>query len=81
MRTSTPVPGEYYGRPRSDGAVFSIAGYRTMSIRTTGGYKKVYYHLPGDDPDALTIDMMEDVAKMIYVALTNMANDASLNQR
>jgi hypothetical protein len=49
-----------------------------MSIFTTNGYKKVYYHLPGDDPDAVTIDIMEDVAKMIYVALTNMANGAGL---
>ena len=78
MRTSAPVPGVYYGRPRSDDVVFSMAGYRTMSIGTTDWYKKVFYHLPGDDPDAVTIDIMEDVAKMIYVALTNMANDASL---
>jgi len=78
MRTSASVPGTFYGRPRSDGVIFSFAGYRTMSIGTTDGYKKVYYHLPGDDPDAITIDIMEDVAKMLYVALTNMANDASL---
>jgi hypothetical protein len=78
MRTSAPVPGEYYGKPRSDDVVFSMAGYRTMSIGTTDGYKKVFYHLPGDDPDTVTIDLMEDVAKLIYVALTNMANDASL---
>jgi hypothetical protein len=49
-----------------------------MSIGTTGAYKKVYYHLPGDDPSSITIDIMEDVAKMIYVALTNMANDPNL---
>ncbi len=78
MRTSAPVPGEFYGRPRSDGVVFSMAGYRAMSIGTTDGYKKVFYHLPGDDPDVITIDIMEDVAKMIYVALTNMANDQEL---
>jgi hypothetical protein len=78
MSTSAPVPGEYYGRPRSDEVVFSMAGYRTISIGTTDSYKKVYYHLPGDDPDAVTIDIMEDVAKMIYVALTNMANDSLL---
>jgi hypothetical protein len=78
MRTSAPVAGEYYGRPRSDGVVFSMAGYRTMSIGVTDGYKKVFYHLPGDDPDAITIDVMEDVAKLIYVGLTSMANDASL---
>jgi hypothetical protein len=78
FRGSAPEPAEYYGRPRSDAFNFSSAGFRTMSIGTTGGYKKVYYHLPGDDPDAVTIDIMEDVAKMIYVALTNMANDISL---
>jgi hypothetical protein len=78
IQTSAPVPGSYYGRPRSDGVVFSMAGYRTMDIGTTGWYKKVFYHLPGDDPDAVTIDIMEDVAKMIYIALTNMANDAEL---
>jgi hypothetical protein len=55
-----------------------MAGFRTMEIGTTEWYKKVYYHLPGDDPDALTIDIMEDVSKMLYVALTNMANDAAL---
>lgn len=78
FRASAPVPGEYYGRPRSDGVVFSMAGYRTMAISTLDAVKKVYYHLPGDDPDAITIDIMEDVAKMIYVALTNMANDTNL---
>jgi hypothetical protein len=55
-----------------------MAGYRTMAIGTTDGQKKVFYHLPGDDPDAVTIDIMEDVARMIYIALTEMANDASL---
>jgi hypothetical protein len=78
MKTSAPVPGAYYGRPRSDGVVFSMAGYRTMEIGTTEWYKKVYYHLPGDDPDAVTIDIMEDVAKMVYVGLINMANDTTL---
>jgi Peptidase family M28/PA domain len=78
MQTSTPVPGSYYGRPRSDGVVFSMAGYRTMEIGNTDWYKKVFYHLPGDDPDAITIDIMEDVSKMIYVGLTNMANDEAL---
>lgn len=78
FRGSAPDPGEYYGRPRSDSYNFSSIGYRTMSISTTGGVKKVYYHIPGDDPDAITIDIMEDVARMIYVALTNMAIDPLL---
>jgi Zn-dependent M28 family amino/carboxypeptidase len=78
FRGSAPEPAEFFGRPRSDSYNFSSVGYRTMSIGTTGGYKKVYYHLPGDDPDAVTIDIMEDVAKMIYVALTNMAIEKDL---
>ncbi|MBI5010723.1 MAG: M20/M25/M40 family metallo-hydrolase [Bacteroidia bacterium] len=78
IKTAAPVPGEYYGRPRSDEVVFRMAGYRTMSVYTTDPYKKVYYHLPGDDPDAVTIEIMEDVAKMLYVGLTEMANDTAL---
>jgi hypothetical protein len=78
LQTSAPVPGSYFGRPRSDGVVFSMAGFRTMEIGTTDWYKKVYYHLPGDDPDALTLDIMEDVSKMLYVGLINMANDEKL---
>jgi hypothetical protein len=78
IKTAAPVPGEYYGRPRSDEVVFRMAGYRTMSLYTTDAYKKVYYHLPGDDPDAVTVEIMEDVAKMLYVGITEMANDSSL---
>lgn len=78
MQTSAPEPGSFYGRPRSDGAVFSMAGYRTMEVGTTDWYKKVYYHLPGDDPDAVTIDIMEDVSKMLYLGLINMANDSDV---
>ncbi|MCU0361946.1 MAG: M20/M25/M40 family metallo-hydrolase [Bacteroidales bacterium] len=78
FRSSAPEPSEYYGRPRSDAFNFSSAGYRTMSVGTTGSVKPVYYHLPGDDPDAVTIDIMEDVARMLYVGLINMANAASL---
>lgn len=78
MQTSAPVPGAYYGRPRTDGVVFSMAGYRTMEVGTTGWYKKVFYHIPGDDPDAVTIDIMEDVSKMLYLGLISMANDENL---
>jgi hypothetical protein len=70
-----------YGRPRSDGVVFSSAGFRTMSIGTTDGVKPVFYHLPGDDASAVTIDIMEDVAKMLYIGLTEMATAPSLKYR
>lgn len=73
MRVSSS--GElFYGRPRSDGLVFLADGFRTMNISTTDGVKPVYYHLPGDDATAVTPEIMEDVAKLIYLSLKEMAN-------
>jgi hypothetical protein len=68
----------YYGRPRSDGLVFLADGYRTMDISTTDGVKPVWYHLPGDDETAVTPEIMEDVAKLIYLTLIDIANDSTL---
>ncbi|MRR20464.1 M28 family peptidase [bacterium] len=78
MRVSTSG-GVFYGRPRSDGLVFLADGFRTMGISTTDGVKPVYYHLPGDDETAVTPEIMEDVAKLIYLALIEMANADTLN--
>jgi hypothetical protein len=64
-----------YGRPRSDAANFERLGFPTMSIWVSQGVKKVYYHAPGDTPDALTPEIMEDVAKLLYVALTRWATE------
>jgi hypothetical protein len=68
----------FYGRPRSDGLVFLADGYRTMNISVTDAAKPVYYHLPGDDETAVTPEIMEDVAKLIYLSLIEMANADSL---
>ena len=73
MRSSASAV-TYYGRPRSDGLVFLADGYRTMNISTTDGVKPVFYHLPGDDETAVTPEIMEDVAKIIYLAFIEMAN-------
>jgi len=78
MRTSTSG-GSFYGRPRSDGLVFLADGYRTMSISTTDGVKPVFYHLPGDDETAVTPEIMEDVAKMIYLSFIEMASADTLS--
>jgi len=77
MRVSTSG-GMFYGRPRSDGLVFLADGFRTMSISTTDGVKPVYYHLPGDDETAVTPEIMEDVAKLIYLSFIEMANAETL---
>ncbi len=78
MRIATSR-GVSYGRPRSDGLVFLADGYRTMNLSTTDGVKPVYYHLPGDDETAVTPEIMEDVAKLIYLAFIEMANAGNLN--
>jgi hypothetical protein len=64
----------FYGRPRSDGLIFLAEGYPIMSISTTDAIKPVYYHLPGDDETAVTPEIMEDAAKLIYLSLIEMAN-------
>jgi hypothetical protein len=69
----------YYGRPRSDGLVFLADGYRTMDISTTDRVKPVWYHLPGDDEKAVTPEIMEDVAKLIYLSLIEMGNTDTLS--
>ena len=66
------------GRPRSDGAVFQRAGYTTLGIGTPGRVKDIFYHSHKDDMDALTTDVMRDVARIIYLAFPELANDESL---
>lgn len=78
MKVSTSG-GVFYGRPRSDGLVFLADGFRTMSLSTTDAVKPVYYHLPGDDETAVTPEIMEDVAKLIYLSFIEMANAETLN--
>ncbi len=78
MRTSESRPS--VGRPRSDGVIFQRAGFRTMSVGTIGRIPgmRIYYHDPRDTPETLTPEIMEDVAKMLFVGLTNLANDTEL---
>jgi Zn-dependent M28 family amino/carboxypeptidase len=78
IRTSESRPS--VGRPRSDGVIFQRAGFRTMSVGTLGRVPgmSVYYHDPRDTPETLTPEIMEDVAKLLFVGLTNLANDTTL---
>jgi hypothetical protein len=68
-----------YGRPRTDGAVFDAAGYRTLGLGTTGTVKPVYYHHPLDNTDALTPEIMEDAAKLLYLGVLDLANDKTIH--
>jgi hypothetical protein len=73
IRTSSSS-SSFYGRPRSDGLVFLAEGYPMMTISVTDAVKPVLYHLPGDDETAVTTEIMEDVAKLIYRSFIEMAN-------
>jgi hypothetical protein len=66
------------GRPRSDGVIFQRAGFRTLSVGTTDAIGKTYANDPRDTIETLTPEIMEDVAKWIYVSLVHMANADSL---
>ncbi|MCE1200093.1 MAG: M28 family metallopeptidase [Marinilabiliales bacterium] len=67
-----------YGRPRTDGAIFESAGYKTIHLYTSGTVKTVYYHHPLDNTDGLTPEIMEDAAKLLYLGILGIANDRSL---
>lgn len=70
-----------YGRPRTDEAIFKKAGYKTLSLSTSGTVKPVYYHAPLDNADALTPEIMEDAAKLLYLGLLDLANDRTIGAK
>ena len=67
-----------YSRPRSDGAIFEKAGYKTIDLYTSGSVKTVYYHHPLDNTDGLTPEIMEDAAKLLYLGVLDLANDRTI---
>ena len=67
-----------YSRPRTDGAIFEKAGYKVLSLYTSGTVKTVYYHHPLDNTDALTPEIMEDAAKLLYLGVLDLANDQNI---
>ena len=66
------------GRPRSDGAIFQLAGYTAMSMGTPGRTGDIYYHHHRDNMDNLTPDIMRDVARLLFLSLIDVANDTEI---
>jgi hypothetical protein len=64
-----------FSRPRTDGAIFERADYKTLALYTSGTVKTVYYHHPLDNTDALTPEIMEDAAKLLYLGVLGLSND------
>jgi hypothetical protein len=63
-------------RPRLDAARFMTAGvpiinYSTYGIKYEG---PSVYHLPGDDIDRITPEIMEDLAQIVLVGIIELAN-------
>lgn len=60
------------GRPRLDAARFMKAGVPSLSLYTWGSEN--YYHVPGDNIGIIKPEIMEDLAKILLVAIVKMAN-------
>lgn len=60
------------GRPRLDAAIFLSAGVPSLSFSTFGA--KSYYHIPWDDIDTITPEIMEDMAQLMLLSVIELAN-------
>ena len=59
-------------RPRLDAARFMKAGLPVLSFYAYGAPS--VYHQPGDDVDKITPEIMEEVARMLFMSVIRMAN-------
>lgn len=62
-------------RPRTDGAVFMKADYPCVDLGTSGG--RSFYHNPKDDWNTITPEILQDMAKLVYLTTIELANDSS----
>ncbi|HEN21301.1 MAG TPA: M28 family peptidase [Desulfobacteraceae bacterium] len=60
------------GRPRLDAAIFLRAGVPSLSFSTFGA--RSYYHIPWDNIDIITPEIMEDMAQLMLLSLIELAN-------
>ncbi|HPQ35291.1 MAG TPA: M20/M25/M40 family metallo-hydrolase [Tenuifilaceae bacterium] len=62
-------------RPRSDGAVFLKAGYKSVGVGTINWVKPVNYHHPNDRPETtICPEIMEDASRMLFLGVWKLAN-------
>jgi Zn-dependent M28 family amino/carboxypeptidase len=67
-------------RPRQDAAHFMWANIPTLSFGTSGGAPLPYaiYHTTKDSPDIITPEIMEDLARLLFLSVVEMANSPRL---
>lgn len=65
------------GRPRTDGAMFSLNGFRAFSVGTTDRVNPLYYHDPRDTAELLVPQIMRDAARLLFLSTARIATDDS----
>ncbi len=67
-------------RPRQDAAHFMWAGMPTIGFGTAGGGRLPYatYHTSKDTPAIITPEIMEDLARLVFLSTVELANSATL---
>ncbi|MFW5725172.1 MAG: M28 family peptidase [Bacteroidota bacterium] len=66
------------GRPRTDGLVFMLYGFRTLHVGAIDRVNPLYYHDPRDVAANLTYDIMRDVSRLMFLGVLDMANDDTI---
>lgn len=76
-RQISPGQTSNLARPRQDAAHFMWAGIPTLSFGTSGAPRLPYatYHTSKDAPDIITPEIMEDLTRLVFLAVVDMAND------
>jgi len=77
LRTNSDKRGK--GNPRTDGHLLYNKGYRAFGLWISDREKPLYYHHPYDTMETLTPEIMEDVAKWMFISTYNIANDSSID--
>jgi hypothetical protein len=67
-------------RPRQDAARFMWAGVPTISFGTGGAKPLPYatYHTSRDSPEIITPEIMEDLARLVFLSTVEFANSTTL---
>jgi hypothetical protein len=75
-RQVTGTSNQFVARPRQDAAHFVWAGMPTVSFGTSGGSPVPYpwYHTTRDDVSLITPEVMEDLARLVFLTTVELAN-------
>lgn len=63
------------GRMYTDGEIFNYNGVPAFSVGVRDKLGKTFYHVPEDTIETMTPEIMEDVAKLLYLTLCDISCD------